>query len=125
MWKVQDNNKNDERTIINYDEYRNYDLRCKSERGEYAPSFIKSVKPEKIYFNGQKMPVTGECRGLKRNKITFRAVWAWNKEFTNGSIESVQFGGASRKDKEALPVINDIIELCNSVVDLYIKEGEI
>lgn len=118
MW-VQDNNKNDAKTVINYDEYRNYDLRYKSKRGYYAPSFVKSVKPEKVYFNGNKMPVIGECRGLKRNRILFRAVWAWNDDFTGGRIESVQFDGASKKDKEALPVINDVISLVNSVVELY------
>lgn len=123
MWKVQDNSRNDEKTVINYDEYRNHDLRYKSERGQFAPSFLKSVKPERVYFYGQKMPVTGECRGLKRNPIKFRAVWAWDNEFAGGSIESVQFDGASRKDKEALPVINDIIELVNEVVSMYKTEA--
>ena len=122
MWKVQDNNKNDEKTVINYDEYRNHDLRYKSERGQFAPSFVKSAKPEKIWFNGQKMPVTGEVRGLKRNKIVFRAVWAWNDNFTGGSIESAKLNGASRKDEASHLVLGDVITLINDVVNMYIKE---
>ena len=124
MWKVQDNNRNDEKTVINYDEYRNHDLRYKSERGEYAPSFVKSVKPEKIWFNGHEMPVIGEVRGLKRNPIKFRAVWVWNSNFTGGVIESVKFGGASKKDKASHFVLGDVITLVNDVVNLYKKEGE-
>ena len=100
-----------------------FDCRYQSERSERSASFMASVKPERVYFYGHKMPVNGECRGLKRNKIVFRAVWAWNEDFAGGSIESVKFDGASRKDKASSFVLGDVIELINTVVDMYIKEG--
>nr|DAY30500.1 MAG TPA: hypothetical protein [Caudoviricetes sp.] len=124
MWKVQDNNKNDAKTVINYDLYRKSYLRYKSERGLYAPSFVKSVKPVKIWFNGHKMLVIGEVRGLKRNRILLRAVWVWNRDFTSGSIESAKLDGASRKDKASSLVLGDVIGLVNDVVNLYITGGE-
>lgn len=101
-----------------------FDYRYKSNRGEFAPSFVMSVKPEKIYFNGHKMPVIGECRGLKRNKITFYAVWAWNDDFSSGVIESAKLNGATKKDEASSLVLGDIITLVNDVVNLYITEGK-
>ena len=123
MWKVQDNNKNDEKTMINYDECHNCDLRSKSERGYYAPSFVKAVKPEKVWFKGHKMPVIGEIRGLKRNKITFRVIFTWDNNFNSGVIESVKLNGASRQDKTSSLVLGDVINLVNEVVSMYITEA--
>lgn len=99
----------------------NFDNRYTSERGQYSPSFTMVVKPEKVYFNGHKMPVTGEVRGLKRNKIPFRAVVSWNKDFTDGVIESVKLECASRKDKANTLVLGDIINLVNEVINMYLE----
>lgn len=97
------------------------DCRYRSARSERSAGFCMTVKPEKIYFNGQKMPVIGEVRGLRRNPIKFRAVYTWNENYTGGVIESVSLTGATKKDKVSMFVMEDIISLVNSVVDIYIK----
>ena len=65
------------------------DNRYKSARSERSGGFCMTAKPEKPYFNGQNMPIIGEIRGLRRNPIKFRAVWAWNEDFTDGVITAV------------------------------------
>jgi len=92
------------------------DCRYRSARSERSGGFCMSAKPEKVWFNGQNMPIIGEVRGLKRNPIKFRAVWAWNKEYTDGVITAVSLENATKKDKQSLFVNGDILQMVQDVV---------
>lgn len=97
------------------------DTRYQSTRSERSAGFCMSVKPERVYFYGHEMLIIGEARGLKRNKIVFRAVWVWDKDFMGGSIESIKLNGANKKDKVNSFVFGDVIGLVNEVVNMYME----
>ncbi len=110
-------------SVIDYGFKSVTDNRYKSARSERSGGFCMTAKPERVYFYGHKMPVIGEVRGLKRNPIKFRVIYTWNKDFTNGTITAVSLENATKKDKQSLFVNGDVIEMVQSVVNMYVTEA--